>query len=321
MGAHDQQMMVKKESSFAVAVTPDRGFEYNDDPMPVTPMAGRTESDPMRVGSRVRRSARVVPYNSHAEGHVDLDWMTKGMGFWLEHLLPSVATTGSGPYVHTATEGTSSSALVGKSFTAQFNAPFHPSGTNQPLTFAGGKVPQWSIGCDVDGMLVLGLDLWFASWSTGTALATASYPSGMANFAWKHGAVTVGGSSFDVTAVSFEVNQNYDLDRRQIRGDAAPKEPTPGRMEGTFSLEADFNSLAQFNRVHDTDVADLSAAIVGTWTNGTDIVTVTVPAGRFDEFSFGGDRGGLTQELSGVIEYDGTNSPITIAYTTGDSTP
>lgn len=320
MGAGDFQFGVKNEVAFDTAVVVDRFFEYSGDPVPVRPIPGRTEGTPLRVGSRARRAARVVPYIDHAEGTVELDVMNKGFGFWLQHLLPSVATTGSGPYVHTATEGTSS-ALMGKSFTAQFNAPLHPAGTNQPLTFSGGKVPKWTLGCDVDGMLTLSLDLWFASFTTGTALATASYPSSMTNFAWSHGVVSVGGSAFDITSFSLEVDQGYQLDRKQIRGNAAPKEPTPGRLSGSFSLEADFNSLAQFNRVYDTDVADLSAAIVGTWTNGTDVVTATIPAARFDDFDWGGEEFTIAQSLSGVIEYDGTNSPVTLAYTTADATP
>lgn len=320
MVAYGQQMMVKKESTFATAVTVDKGFAYNGDPMPVAPVAGRTESNPMRPGSRARRSSRVVPYKHHAEGHVDLDWMTKDMSFWLEHLLGTVGTTGSGPYVHTGTEGTTG-ALMGKSFTAQFNAPFHPAGTDQAVTFAGGKVPQWTLGCDTDGMLVLGLDLWFATWTTGTALATYSETSSQANFAWSHGAVTVGGSQLDLDSFSVEVNHNMDLDRRQIRGNADPKEPVPGDLEISFSMEADFESLTQFNRVHATSVASLSAAIVGTWTNGSDIVTVTLPAGRFDEFSFGGERSGLKQELSGIAEWNGTDSPISVAVTSSQSTP
>ena len=94
--------------------------------------------------------------------------MNKGMGFWLKHMLPNVATTGAGPYVHTATDPSNSSASIGKSFTAQLNYPFTPAGTNQALTFSGGKVPKWSLSCDVDGMLVLSLDVWFASMTTAT---------------------------------------------------------------------------------------------------------------------------------------------------------
>lgn len=321
MGAGDFQFGVKDETVFDTAVVVDRFFEYSGDPAPVRPIPGRTEGNPLRVGSRFRRAARVVPYTDHAEGTVELDVMNKGFGFWLPHLLPSVATTGAGPYTHTATEGSDSSALMGNSFTAQFNAPFHPAGTNQALTFSGGKVPKFTLGCDIDGMLVLSLDLWFASFTTATALATASYPTDLENFAWSHGVVSVGGSAFDITSVNFEVDQGYKLDRKQIRGNTAPKEPTPGRPSGSWSLEADFNSLAQWNRVHSTTVSGLSAAIVGTWTNGDDVIVVTVPAGRFDEFDFGGEEFALEQSLSGVIEYDGTNSPITIAYTTADATP
>ena len=69
------------------------------------------------------------------------------------------------------------------------------------------------------------------------------------------------------------------------------------------------------------DVADISAAIIGTWTNGTDVVTATIPAARFDDFDFGCEEFALEQSLSGVIEYDGTNSPVTLAYTTSEATP
>lgn len=320
MGAFDQQLGVKDETTFNTPVTVDRFFEYGGDAMPVAPVAGRTEGTPMRVGSRARVGSRVVPYTDHAEGTVEFDVMNKGFGFWLKHMLPSVATTGAGPYTHTATEG-DTSLSIGKSFTAQFNAPFHPAGTDQAFTFAGGKVPKWTLGCDVDGMLVLSLDMWFASFTTATALATASYPASMTNFAWSHGVIEIGGAAVDVTSFSVELDHGYNLDRKQIRGNTAPKEPTPGDMSISFSCEADFESLTQFNRVHSSTLANISAEITGVWTSGTDVVSVTIPAARLDGFSFGGDRGGLTQELSGVAEYDLTNSPITVALTNGDATP
>ena len=321
MGAGDFQFGVIDEVAFNTPLTVSRFFEYSGDPVPVRPIPGRTEGEPLRVGSRARRSSRVVPYTDHAEGTVEMDVLSKGFGFWLKHMLPNVVTTGAGPYTHTATEGSNSSALYGKSFTAQFNAPFHPAGTNQALTFSGGKVPKWTLGCDVDGMLVLSLDLWFASHTTGTALATASYPSSMTNFAWSHGVVSVGGSAFDITSFSLEVDQGYQLDRKQIRGNTTPKEPTPGRLEGSWSVEADFDSLTQWNRVHSTTVAGLSAAIVATFTNGTDVIVATIPAARFDDFDWSGEEFAIAQSLSGVVEYDGTNSPITLAYTTSEATP
>lgn len=319
MGAMDYQLGFKDEVTFNTPLTVDRFGEYAGDQAPIKGIAGRTEGNPLRVGSRARRSARTVPYFHHAEGTVELEVLTKGFGFWLKHMLPSVATTGSGPYTHTATEG-GSSASIGKSFTAQLNYPLNPAGTNQAVTFSGGKVPKWSLTNDVDGMLTVALDLWFASMTTATALATASYPTAPNNFAWSHGAVTVGGSAFDITNINVEVDQGMNLDRRQIRGNAAAKEPTPGTLGITWALEADFDSLAQWNRVHATTVSGMSAAIVGTWTNSTDILTVTIPAARFDALELSDDTG-LSQALTGVGEYDGTNSPITVAYTTADTTP
>jgi hypothetical protein len=67
--------------------------------------------------------------------------------------------------------------------------------------------------------------------------------------------------------------------------------------------------------------AGLYAQIIGTWTNGADIITATIPAGRFDDMKFGGDRGSSTQTLTGKVEWNATNSPVTIAYTTTDTTP
>lgn len=320
MGAHDFQLGFKDESSYGTAVVVDRFAEYNGDTAPITGTAGRTEGNPLRLGSRARRQSRVVPFLDHAEGTVPFDVMNKGFGFWLKYMLPNVATTGAGPFTHTATEGTSSQS-VGKSFTAQMNYPFHPTGTNQAVTFAGGKVPKWTLHCAVDEMLQCDMDVWFNSMTTATALATAAYPATMSNFAWVHGAVTIGGSAVDLTSFSLEVDQGYNLDRAAIRGNAARKEPTPGVLGITWSGEADFESLTQWNRVHSTTVAALSASVVATFTNGTDVLTATLPGARFDELSFGGDRGGLTQSLGGPVEYDGTNSPVTLAYVTSDATP
>lgn len=321
MGALDHQFGVKKETTFNTPVVVDRFFEYEGDGAPVRGIAGRTESNPLRTGSRFRRQSRAVPYLDHAEGDVPLVVMTKGFGFWLEHLLGNVATTGAGPFTHTATEGGSSS-LIGKSFTGQFNYPFHPTGTNQPVTFSGGKVPKWKLGNTVDDHLMLELSLWFASMTTATALAAASYPaSPFEPLSWVGGSVTVGGSAFDITNFALEVDQGYKLGRKQIRANSASKEPTPGQVDAKFALEADFDSLTQFNRVHSTTIAGMTAQIIGTWANSTNQLVVTLPGARFDDLAFGGDRGALEQSLSGVVEFDGTNSGITLAYTTPDTTP
>jgi hypothetical protein len=141
---------------------------------------------------------------------------------------------------------------------------------------------KWSLGNTVDKMLLLGLDMWFNQYTTATALATYTEPASMTNFSWAGGAITVGGSAFDITSFNLEVDNGYKDNRAQIRGNSAQKEPLPGAASGTFSLEADFDTLTQFNRVASATVAGLYSQIIGTWTNGADIITATIPAPRFD---------------------------------------
>ncbi|HUF98857.1 MAG TPA: phage tail tube protein, partial [Ilumatobacter sp.] len=315
------QLGVADESTFNTPVTPSRFFEYNGNPAAVRGVAARTEGNPLRAGTRARRSDRSVPYLSHAEGTLEFDVMTKGVGYWFKHMLGTVATTGAGPYTHTATEG-ATSALVGKSFTAQMNYPFHPAGTNQSMTFSGGKVPSWSLTNDVEGMLTMSLNVWFASMTTGTALATPSYPASMENFSWAGGVITIGGSAIDVTNINVEVDNTQKVDSKAIRGNTASKEPTPGPLSITWGVECDFDSLTQWNRVHGTTRAATIASVVGTWTNGADTFTVTLPSARFDDHNFSGEAGSLGQSITGVGEDDGTASaPIELKLVSTDVTP
>lgn len=313
------QLMVAKESVYSTAVTPTRGFEYNGDAAPIKPEAGRVEGSPMRPGSRARRFDRSTPYLRGASGTIPMDVMDKGFGFWLEHMLGTVATTGSGPYTHTGTDG-GAGALMGDSFTAQFNYELSPGYTAQAVTFAGGKVTQWTLSNNVEENLVCELECDFASMTTATALATASYPATMTNLTWAGGVVTVGGSAVDVTNVSISGNNNYDVDRRRIRGNAAKKEPTPGILEVTSSFELDFESLAQWNRVYAATRAGTQAAFTGVWTAGASSLTCTIPSLRLDDLDLAGETN-LMQTVSGIGEFDGTNSAVSLAYLTTDTTP
>lgn len=325
MGAMDHQLGVVDEVTYGTPLVPSRFFEYDSESISDT--FGRTEGDPLRTGSSVIRSDRFTPYYSGASGSISMAVLTKGFGFWLKHMLGSSATTGpaeTSAYTHTGTEG----ELFGKSFTCQVNRPFNPSGTNQPFTFEGGKITSWTLANAVDGNLMLDLECDFENVSTATALATASYPTNMDNLTWAGGVVTIGGATYDVDEIEISFDNGLDVDRRKIRGNTYKKEPTSSRREGTFSISADFDSLAQRNRAAADTKAGALASLTAVWTGpallGTTIypsLTVTIPAVRFDEWSGateGTDR--ITQSLSGAIRYNGSASPISIAYVSADTT-
>jgi hypothetical protein len=319
----DFQVGFADESTYASAVTVTRFFEFDSEGIEET--YGRTEGDPLRGGTGFRRNDRHTPYFSGAAGSLVLPVMTKGFGFFNRHLMGTNTTTGptDSRYTHTATEG----ALLGDMFTCQVNRPFHPSGTNQAFTYAGGKVTQWTLSNSVDGNLMLDLALDFASVSTVTALATASYPTAMDNFTWAGGVVSVGGSAFDVTEFSLQCSPGYSTDRRQVRGNTAKKEPTTGRREASFTLKADFDSMAQRDRAAAVVKATNNAALVATWTGPTLIAgtfpeyVVSAPQIRFDAWKAAVDGPtGLEQELSGVVSWNGSASPITIDVKSADVT-
>lgn len=326
MGILDHQFMLGVESTYATGVTPTRTYEFNSEG--IEESYGRIESEALRVGQSVARSDRWTPYFEGASGSVQMDVMTKGFGIVLSHMLGGIATAAVGPdgeYVHTATLAD----LWGKSLTAQVNRPFNPSGTNQAFTYAGGKVTEWELSNSVEGNLVLELGMDFASVSTATALATAAYPSSMDNFTWAGGEILIGGSQYCVTEFAVSCNNGLDVDRRCIRMNTDKKEPTSGKREVTWSLSADFDSLTHRNRAASTTRAGALAAIVGRWVGPVAIggttfpeIKVTLPAGRFDEWQAAAEGPeGITQELSGVGLYDGTNSAVKIEYTTADTTP
>jgi len=325
MAQLDHQLGIIKESTYATAVTVTKFYEYNSES--IEEQEGRTEGDPLRTGF-TRRNDRFTPYFMGASGTVEFDVLTKGFGYWLELMMGTVATTGpveTTVYTHTGTMGD----LFGKFFTLQVNRPFHPAGTNQAMTYSGGKVTSWTLSNSVDGNLVLSLDLDFATVSTAIALATVSYPASMEPLAWAKGLVTIGGSNYDVTEFSLSCNNGLDVDRRFIRNSTDKKEPTGGKREVEFSLSADFDSLTQRNRAHATTRAAALAAVTATWEGPTLLgstlypkLAVTVPAARFDSWKGAvADDEGIKQELSGVGLYDGTNSPATLAYSSADVTP
>ena len=325
MGILDQQIGFVSEADYGTPVTVTRFFEFNSES--INEAEGRTEGDPLRVGTFVRRSDRFTPYFAGASGSVEFDVLTKGFGFFLEHMLGAVATTGpeeTSVYTHTGTMAD----LFGTSLTCQVGRPLNPSGTVQPFTYYGGKVTDWTLANSVDGNLVATLGLDFMQVDTATALATASYPSGAEPFTWAGGVLTIDGDSFDVDEISIAGSNGLNTDRRKIRQNTDKKEPSGGRREVTFSLSADFEDMVQRNRAHATTRAGALGEIVATWEGptllGTTIyptVEVTLPAARFDEWS-GANSGpeGIQQSLSGVGLFDGTNSAVSVVYKSADAT-
>lgn len=327
MTTMNSQLGVVDESTYGTPVTVTRFFEFNS--LGFDPQHGRVESKGLRVGTRTQRADRFEPYAMGAKCPVEMDVPTKGFGWWLKHMLGGVATgtVSDANYTHTGTEA----SLLGDFFTMQGNFPLNPAGTSQAITLHGCKVESWELACDADGVLVATLDVDAEEYDTSTALASASYPSDYRIFSFAGASLTIGGSAVDVYDFSVSGNNTLDTDRRFLRGNPLKKEPVEnGFRTYEWACSVDFESLTQFDRFRSATRAGALAAIVATFNGpiahgGTTLpqLLVTIPAARFDSTGGPAISGpeALKLDLSGIATYDGTNSPVSIAYRSTDVTP
>lgn len=319
---------VKKESTYGTAVTVTRFYPLISES--IKEDVAKLEAEGRRAGTVVLAKDQSIPIFQGASGTIEIPPMSKDFGFWLEHLLGSVATSGptDSAYTHTGTVGTTK----GKSFSAQINRPFHDSETDQPFSYEGGKITGWEFTAEAEAEPKLSIDVDFEDLATGTALATPSYTAGMELFSWAHASsgLTIAGTAVPITKFSLKCTMGVKTDRRYIRGSALKKEPVASAFRDfEWSADCDFDSLTQYNRFKASTNAGQFAAIVCGLYAPTLIgastypsLTWSLPAARFDQADI--DNAGTEPSmlsLGGVVRYDGTNSPVTATYVCSQATP
>lgn len=324
MTTMNTQFGIVDEVTYGTPVTVSRFYEYESEN--IRPQQGRVESRALRSGTRVLRSDRFEPYRVGAAGPVRIPVPTKGFGLMLKHMMGTAAigSVSDLNYTQTFTIG----SLYGDMFTAQLNRPFNPSGTDQPFTYHGGKVTDWTLSCDLDDYLVADIGMDFEDEDTSTSLASASYSSDFRLFSFAGASLTVEGSSVEVKNISVSANNGLKTDRRYLRSSSLKKEPVENGMRVIeWSCTADFADLTQRNRFTSTTRTGALATLVATFDGpiahaGTTLpqLKITIEEARFDaaHANVSGPPG-LEQELGGIATFDGTNSAVKIEYRTTDS--
>jgi hypothetical protein len=305
--------------------TVTRFFDFNTEALKKN--VGRIESAGLRAGTRVQRSDRFVVNPIEVAGPAELEVQSRGFGLLFKHMMGTIATTGptDSAYTHTASVG----PLTGRSLTSQVGRPFTPSQVVQAMTQQGMKISTWELSSQVDGLLLLKLTFVGQDEVTTVALAVASYAT-TELFSFVGGVLTVGGVATDITKITISGDNKLAGKRRYMRGSALMKEPLEeGLRDYKITVDLDFTDLSHYNRYVSSTAAGAIATLVATWTAPTLIgattfpsVVVTAQAARQD-----GETPNvqgpklLVQSLPFKVLYDGTNSPVKIAYTTLDSTP
>lgn len=217
----------------------------------------RRESQGLRAGARVQRSGRWVAGPQHAEGEVEFELANKGFGVLLKHMFGAVVTSTPGGGTITRDHTFTPANLDALSLTLQLGRPpSTPGAAALPFTYHGTKVNEWELACSIDDIPKLTLGVLCEEEDTATALAAASYPSGLKVFPATDVSLSVAGSPVDTAEVTLRANNAMKDDRYSI-GSTKRRNPLEvGLREYTGSFAGEFVDLTAYNRfVNGNEVA------------------------------------------------------------------
>lgn len=326
------QLGVKIESVYGTPVTPNHFYPLISDTL--VPNILKQESTSRRSGGVFQRKDANLVIGAGVKGDLVIPAFNRGLGIFLQLMLGAVATAGPADttaYTHTFT----CAALQALGFTAQTNRPFHSTGTAQPFTLGGGKVMSWNITVASNGELTITLTVDGHVYSFSTSLATASYPSDYEMLSWAAAGsgLTIAGTP--VPCTSWSLSGSNGLKDSDPHIGAAHVEPIANAFRDVdFSFVADFTDLSLANLANAVTnptqypgtpgmvfTVQAPTVITGAATTKPSL-TITTSAPRFDADPISNaDMEPTMQTVTGKIRDDGTNSPITAVYVTGDATP
>lgn len=283
------------ETSWGAAVTVTKFNEFNSEQFRNNLPRFQSKG----LGSGRRTQHRYAAGVSDIKGQVTMELPNANLATLLKHMFGTVATTGAGPYTHTVTPG----PLTGLSMTTQFGRP-DITGTVQPFTYSGCKVADWELSADVNDYAHLMLNLTGKAETTGTSLAVASYPANLNPLTYVQSSLTIAGSSVAVRKFSMKGNNNLKSDRSGPGSGLIREQLENGIRDYTGTIEADFESLTNYNRFVNT----AESSLVLTFANGSDTLTVTANV-RYD---------GETPNVAGP-ELLTQNLPFAVTSTTSDA--
>jgi len=255
----DGQLGLKVESFFGTGVTPDYFPEANSVALSAEPTWA--QGNGMRVGQRINYGDRRVLVKKSVGGSFELDLFSKGNGKLIQAALGGAGTSTliAGSAYQQLFTPTTTDYL--SSYTIQVGIPPLGGGAVLPHTFVGMLCSGFELtggNADVGKIKFnwVGKDL-----VTGTALATASYVSGVEELSFVGGTVGLGGtmtvptttalsSGTTATVNVVDINLTYDngLDTGGFNfggGGLLSRKPALGRrmISGSMTVEYTDNTL------------------------------------------------------------------------------
>ena len=321
MTALDGSLGIGVETVYGTAVTPTRFYPVTSGAWELNPIELDDESI-MGGGFGARGSAHVRT-GVAPSGTLEMEVLRSKMALLLEHVTGTVdtpAATGSGyTYEMPLTRNT------GRFLTVQTGLP--DEGATQPLTAAGVKVLSGGFSCEIDGKLMMSLDLDAKSIVDSISLTTPSYATGLAPFHWDQASLSIGTFGSEtlvdgVKSVSVDFERPLFTDNRYINGKSEPR--LNGRPTVSGTLDVDFLDKAEFfDRFFDGTAFSLVWEFLGTAGTGyTETFRIALPkcyfTGELPTLE-GEDLLGMSMPFVALRDDVNSREMMTITYISADA--
>lgn len=284
-GGINSQLGYAEEVTPGTAVVVSRFGEYDRETL--TQDFERVEHTGLRTGRRVLGANNYAVGRETAAGDIEMVLQNLGQAVWFKHMLGAVATTTPGGGTLSRSHKCTVGAIDGKSLTVQVGLA-DDGGTSRTKTLAGCKIAKWTIGGKENEHPMLKLSLDGMSSTTATALATASYPAGLADYFSTQTVVKIAGSEVDCSEWEISGDNGLALERYYMRSTTPgqKKEQLEGdalrSMEGKLTLA--FPDLTAYNRFVNNIQATLQITLTGSIIEGAipHKIDLLAAAVRFD---------------------------------------
>lgn len=216
----------------------------------------RIDSDTIRGGRYTRHSDDWSAGKSMCEGTIETELYDRSIALFLRHCIGAVSTSGTGPYTHVITPG----STAGLAMSVQVGRP-DVSGTTRVFSYYGMKTRGVTISCEAGQRAMMSVDMVGLTENTAQSLTTVSYASNLVPFTWDQATLTLqGASAAAVSDISIEIAQTLDEDRLFL-GTTTLADPLPiDLLDIQITGTAEFDALTFYNNYTAGTVASYSIA-------------------------------------------------------------
>ena len=321
-GGLGSQLGIANETTYGTIVTPAKFLEY----MPgetMTLSRAFVLSQQLRAGRSFTSSTRRTATTRSAAGALTLEVPNQGFGPLLNllHGETVTPTKESSSTIYKQVHNIGTTDPFKKSITLQLGKPT-VEGVVSPFTYPGTILNSMVLSCQTGGWLTSALTLDSQDEQTGTALATASYPTSLQGFNFTQCVVKVNSvEQKAVRGITITINKPTDVARYYLGATKKAVPLTNAYAAATIALTVDYKDETLYKLFEKGEVVPVEI----TFTGETVETIVTELKFKFEACGLDGDSpnvanlGPLQQNIPLTVLDNNSVAPVVATYVSKDT--